>query len=63
MKPLRKKAKAQEPKRPVIELAPSEYQPSKAELEEDVRLDATPEDVARSVLQPVRVRHRKPKRR
>ena len=46
-----------------IELAPSDYQPSKAELEEDVRLDATPEDVARSVLQPVRVRHRKPKQR
>ncbi len=29
--------------RPVVKLRPSSYQPSKAELEEDVRIDATPE--------------------
>ena len=58
-----KKPKAREPKRSVIELAPSDYQPSKAELEADVRIKATPKEVARAVLHPVRVRHRKPKKR
>ena len=39
----------------VVKLAHSSYQPSKAELEEDVSIDATPEDIARAVLRPVQV--------
>ena len=41
--------------KPVVRVRPHTYQPSKAELEEDVRLDATPEELARAVLRPVRV--------
>ena len=47
------------PKRPVVEVVSSRYQPSKAELEEDLRLPpgVTPEDAARALLRPVDVRH------
>ena len=44
-----------EPKPPVVRIKPSSYQPSKAELEEDVRVDASPEELARAVLRQVRV--------
>ena len=46
-----------QPERPVVEVVDSSYQPSKAELEEDVRIDATPEELLRAVLRPVTVRH------
>ncbi len=42
-------------KKPIVRVRPSAYQPNKAELEEDVRLDATPEELARAVLRPVQV--------
>ena len=45
------------PERPVVDVVDSSYQPSKAELEEDVRIDATPEKLLRAVLRPVTVRH------
>ena len=38
-----------------IHVKPTTYQPSKAELEEPVKVDATPEDLARAVMQPVTV--------
>ena len=41
--------------KPVVRLKRSGYQPSKAELEEDVSIDAMPEAVARAVLTPVRI--------
>ena len=41
--------------KPVVKLAHSSYQPSKAELEEDVSIDATPEEIARAVLRPVKI--------
>ncbi len=41
--------------RVTVELKPSSYQPSKAELEADVSIDADPEDLARAVLQQVRI--------
>ncbi len=44
-----------ESKPPVVRIKPSSYQPPKAELEEDVRIDATPEELARAVLRQVRV--------
>ena len=41
--------------KPVVRVRPHTYQPSKAELDEEVRLDATPEELARAVLQPVQI--------
>ena len=46
--------------KPVVNIKHSSYQPSKAELEEDVSIDASPEDIARAVGRQVRVRHTKP---
>ena len=37
-------------------LTDSRYQPTKAELEEDVSIDASPEDVARAVMGDVEAR-------
>ena len=37
------------PAKPVVKLRHSSYQPSKAELNEDMRVDASPEDIARAV--------------
>ena len=41
--------------KPVVRVRPYSYQPNKAELEEDVRVDATPEELARAVLRPVKI--------
>ena len=41
--------------RPEVRLKPSRYQPSKAKLDEDVRIEATPEDLIRAAFQPVKV--------
>ena len=41
--------------KPVVRIKPRDYQPNKAELEEDVRIDATPDELARAVLAPVKV--------
>ncbi len=41
--------------RPEVRLKPSSYQPNKTELDEDVRIDATPEDLIRAAFQPVKV--------
>ena len=46
-----------EPTGPDLWIRPAKYQPSKAELEEDMRIDATPEELARAILQPVKVKH------
>ena len=43
--------------KPVVRLKRSGYQPSKAEMEEDVSIDATPKAVARAVLTPVRIEY------
>ena len=37
---------------PEVHVKPTTYQPNKAELEEPIRLDATPEELARAVMQP-----------
>ena len=49
------------PKRdkPVVHLMPHSYQPSKAELETDMSVKATPEELARALGQQVTVRKRK----
>ncbi len=50
----------QQPKKPrVVEVAPSTYSPTKAELEEEFRIDATPEQLAKALLSPVEVREKR----
>ena len=44
-------------KPPVVKLKHPSYQPSKAELNEDMRVDASPEDIARAVGRQVEVRY------
>ena len=56
------RAKPAEP--PVIELVHPSYQPSKAELEEDLRVDESFEEAVQALVRPVKVRYIKyPKRR
>lgn len=43
-----------------VEVMASTYQPSKAELEADVSINATPEEVARALVSTVNIRHIKP---
>ena len=40
-----------------VEVVHPDYQPSKAELEADMRVDATFEEAVDALTQPVRVRH------
>lgn len=42
--------------RKVVAVRPYTYQPSKAELDADVWIAATPEELARAILQPVTVK-------
>ena len=59
-----KRARKQKPKvRPpadlpepvAVRLKPNSYQPSKAEMDQPVKIDATPEQLARAVLRPVKI--------
>lgn len=43
------------PEPATVRLKPASYQPSKAELDEPVKIDATPEQLARAVLRPVKI--------
>ena len=42
-------------KQPEVRVRPYDYQPTKAECEEPVHIDATPEDVIRTAFQQVKV--------
>ena len=44
------------PKKPTVKVKPRRYQPTKAELEADMSIQATPEQLARAVMRPVRVK-------
>ncbi|MDE0147830.1 MAG: hypothetical protein OYG32_01535 [Rhodospirillaceae bacterium] len=46
-------------RKPRVRLKPSSYQPSKAELEEDVRIDATPEALLAAAVRSVEVEIKK----
>ena len=47
----------------VVDLVHPSYQPSKAELEEDLRVDATFEEAVQALARPVKVQYvRRPKR-
>ena len=52
------------PDPPEVEIVRPTYQPSKAELGEDLRVDATFEEAIQALAQPVRIRYvsRPPKR-
>ena len=41
--------------KPTVRVKPYSYQPSKVELEEDVSVDATPEEVRAALMRPVKV--------
>ena len=41
----------------VVEIVRSDYQPSKAELEEDMSIDASFEELAQTVAEPVTVKY------
>ena len=49
--------------KPVIEIEHSSYQPSKAELEEEVYLNTTPDELGRIVMRDVAVVYKKPVKR
>ena len=57
---------AKEPKQPqprTIDVVDPSYQPSRAELREDLRISATFEELTKAVVQPVKVRYvKQPKR-
>ena len=40
---------------PIVRVKPHSYQPSKAEREESIRFDATPKELARAAVTPVRI--------
>ena len=42
-------------KTPTVRVKPRSYQPTKAELEADVGIDATSDELAEAVLRPVRI--------
>lgn len=53
-------AKAAKPKmkigpRRTVRVKPHSYQPKKAEMEEEFTIDATPEELATAILQPVKI--------
>jgi len=43
------------PEKPTVRIKPGSYYPTKKELEEDVSIDATPEELAAAVLRSVRI--------
>ena len=60
--PAESREKPAEP--PVVDLVHSSYQPSKAELEEDLRVDETFDEAVQALAQPAKVRYvrRSPRR-
>ena len=46
--------------KPTVKLKHPSYQPSKAELEEDMSIDASPEQLARALGRQVEVRYSEP---
>ena len=58
-----KQPKSSEPKPREVELTHHSYQPSRAELREDHRVDVTFEEVVEAVLRPVKIRYVTPTKR
>lgn len=55
----KRKRKRKQIKRTQVEIQPTTYQPSKAELEADISIPVTPTQLARSVLRDVDLTHPK----
>ena len=56
---------AKKPKQPqirTVDVVNPSYQPSRAELREDLRVYATFEELSKAVVQPVKARYVKPKK-
>lgn len=51
-----KTMKAEKQKRPEVHLKPNTYQPSKAELEEDLRVKSSFDNAVKSLVTPVEVK-------
>ena len=49
--------------RHTVEVPHPSYQPSRAELREDLRINATFEELAKAVVQPVKVQYVKPQKK
>ena len=49
------KPKPSQPNRPTVRVKPHSYQPSKAEREDPIRIDATPDQIAKAAVTPVRI--------
>ena len=52
---MKKKSLPQKPR--VVETVSSDYQPSKAELEEDMSIDASFEELMQAVIEPVIIKY------
>ena len=46
-----------------VDVVDPSYQPSRAELREDLRINATFEELAKAVVQPVKVQYVKPQKK
>ena len=55
--------KPKKPQTRTVDIVHPSYQPNREQLREDLRVDATFEKLAKSVVQPVKVRYVKPKKR
>ena len=56
---------AKKPKQPptrTVDVVDPSYQPSRKQLREDLRVDATFEELSKAVIQPVKIRYVKPKK-
>ena len=60
---MKSRSEQDQPEPRIIELPHHSHQPSVAELNEDMRADASFEESVRAVPQPVRIRHVVPRRR
>ncbi len=49
------KPKPSQPNRPTVRVKPHSYQPSKAEREAPIRINATPDQIAKAAVTPVRI--------
>lgn len=52
--------KTRQKRKPIVELKHPSYQPSKAELEADMSINASPEQLARALGRQVEVRYSEP---
>ncbi len=54
--------KTNQPQTRTVDVVDPSYQPSRSELREDLRVDATFRELSKAVVQPVKVRYVKPKK-